>query len=259
VAGWALASRLGGSELSAGESATRALLAYAALGLVLAALYARLRAGATPPAATTALPLAESRGVVLRLSALFTLDSFGGGFAVQTLLVAWFLARWHLPVEQVGFVFGAAQLLSAASQLAAPVIAQRIGLIRTMVFTHVPANLLLVALGFMPSATLAIACLCLRASLSQMDVPVRQAYVMSVVPEHERAAAASVTNVPRSFGGAFGTWLAGPLATAGGFSAAFAIGGGLKLVYDLALLAAFGRKPPPGDRRAARVGGSARR
>jgi sugar phosphate permease len=187
---------------------------------------------------------------VLRLTALFTLDSFGGGFAVQALLVAWLIGRFGSSIETLGVVFGVAQALSAASQFAAAALTRRIGLIPTMVFTHIPANLLLIAVGIMPSAPLAIACLWLRASLSQMDVPARQAYVMSVVPEEERAAAASVTNVPRSFGGAFGAWLAGPLLAAGAFPLALALGGGLKILYDVLLLASFGRKPPPEERSA---------
>jgi MFS family permease len=259
VVGSALAGRAGASTLGASGAATLALLAYAALGLVLAALYARLGAGRTPPRAAPAQPLAESRGTVLRLSALFTLDSLGGGFAVQALLVAWLLSRWQLGVDDVGLVFGVAQALSAGSQLLAAALARRIGLVRTMVFTHVPANLLLAALGFLPSAGLAIACLWLRASLSQMDVPARQAYVMSVVPEAERPAAASVTNVPRSFGGALGVWLAAPLAASGAYAAAFALGGALKLLYDLLLLAAFGHRPPPGERAAAQPSSAAGR
>jgi predicted MFS family arabinose efflux permease len=235
-----------GIGIEAGAHGT--LLAYALLGGVLIALYAPLRAGRTPPPMTAAQPLERSRGTVIRLSALFTLDSFGGGFAVQTLVVAWLLERWSFGVEQVGIVFGVAQALSAGSQLVAPLLARRIGLIRTMVFTHVPANLFLIATGFMPTASLVVACLWLRASLSQMDVPARQAYVMSVVPEEERSAAASVTNVPRSFGGAFGVWLAGPLLAAGSFPLALALGGGCKLLYDALLLIGFGSKPPPGER-----------
>jgi MFS family permease len=244
VVGSALAGSAGASAWGASAVATLALFAYAALGLVLAALYARLEAGRAPPRAARAQPLAESRRTVLRLSALFTLDSLGGGFAVQALLVAWLLSRWQLGVDDVGLVFGIAQGLSAASQLLAAALARRIGLVRTMVFTHLPANLLLAALGFLPTAELAIACLWLRASLSQMDVPARQAYVMSVVPEAERPAAASVTNVPRSFGGALGVALAAPLAASGTYAIAFALGGALKLLYDFLLLAAFGRRPP---------------
>jgi MFS family permease len=248
VLGSLCVGRLGALGLGVAESAHATLLAYAALGGVLALLYGRLGAGRAPLPAATTRPLARSRGTVVRLSALFTLDSFGGGFAVQALLVAWLIGRWGSSVETLGVVFGVAQALSAASQFAAAALTRRIGLIRTMVFTHVPANLLLIAVGTMPSAPLAIACLWLRASLSQMDVPARQAYVMSVVPEEERAAAASVTNVPRSFGGAFGAWLAGPLLAAGAFPLALALGGGLKLLYDVLLLASFGHKPPREER-----------
>ncbi len=248
VLGSQLAGQLGAFGFGIADGARAMLLAYAALGGVLALLYAPLRAGRTPPKDAPAQPLAQSRGVVLRLSALFTLDSFGGGFAVQALLVAWLLGHFDLSLATAGFVFAVAQALSAASQLAAPVLARRIGLIRTMVFTHIPANLFLIALGFMPTAPLAIACLWLRASLSQMDVPVRQAYVMSVVPEAERSAAASVTNVPRSFGGAFGALLAGPLLAAGAFPLALATGGALKILYDVLLLAGFGRRAPPEER-----------
>ncbi len=248
VLGSQLAGQLGAFGLSIADGAHAMLLAYAALGGVLAFLYAPLRAGRTPPSDAPAQPLERSRGTVIRLSALFTLDSFGGGFAVQTLLVAWLLSQFGLSLATAGFVFAVAQALSAASQLAAPVLARRIGLIRTMVFTHVPANVLLIALGFMPTATLAIACLWLRASLSQMDVPARQAYVMSVVPEAERGAAASVTNVPRSFGGALGAWLAGPLLAAGAFPLALAAGGAIKILYDVLLLVGFDEHAAPDER-----------
>jgi MFS family permease len=247
VLGSVCAGRLGALGLGIAESAHATLLAYAALGGVLALLYTQLGAIQAPVQAA-AQPLARSRGTVMRLSALFTLDSFGGGFAVQALLVAWLIGRWNLSVEALGVVFGIAQALGAASQFAAAALARRIGLIRTMVFTHVPANLFLISVGLMPSAPLAIACLWVRASLSQMDVPARQAYVMAVVPEEERAAAASVTNVPRSFGGAFGAWLAGPLLAAGAFPLALALGGGLKILYDVLLLVGFGQKPPPEER-----------
>jgi len=231
-------------------SATRwALLAYAALGALLAALYLALRSGReAPPRNAAARPLERSRGTVLRLSALFTLDSFGGGFAVQTLLAAWLVQRWGASVEQIALTLGVTHALNAASQLLAPLVARRIGLIRTMVFTHVPANLFLIASGFMPTLPLTIACIWLRATLSQMDVPARQAYVMSVVPEEERSAAAGVTNVPRSFGGALSPPLAGALLAAGAFHFALALGGALKLAYDLLLLAGYGSRPAPHER-----------
>ncbi|HEU4428496.1 MAG TPA: MFS transporter, partial [Myxococcota bacterium] len=249
-----LGSFLAGGSEAAGLSATRAaligLFAYAALGAVLWVLYLRMRSGreAPPREAAVARPLARSRGTVLRLSALFTLDSFGGGFAVQTLLAVWLTQRFGASAAEIGLAFGVTQALNAASQLAAPLVARRIGLIRTMVFTHIPANVFLIATGFMPTLPLAIACLWLRASLSQMDVPARQAYVMSVVPEEERSAAASVTNVPRSFGSALSPLFAGALLAGGAFSLALALGGGLKLLYDALLLAGYGKRPAPHER-----------
>lgn len=244
------AGQLGAFGVGLAQGTRAALLAYSALGFVLAALYVGLRAGRTLPESRLSerAPLRQSRGLVARLAALFALDSFGGGFAIQTLLVAWLLDHHHASVEQVSFAMAVSLALSAASQLVAPWIARRIGLIRTMVFTHLPANVFLIATGFMPTAPLAIACLWLRASLSQMDVPARQAYVMSVVPEEERAAAASATNVPRSFGSALAPLLAGPLLAAGAFHWALAIGGGLKIVYDVLLLAAYGKHPAPHER-----------
>ena len=242
--------------LSLAGAAHVALLAYAALGVVLAALYLALRSGREAPARETraARPLERSRGTVLRLSALFTLDSFGGGFAVQTLLAAWLVQRFGASAAQIGLAFGVTAALNAASQLAAPLVARRIGLIRTMVFTHIPANVFLIATGFMPTLPLAIACFWLRACLSQMDVPARQAYVMSVVPEEERSAAASVTNVPRSFGSALSPPLAGALLAGGAFPLALALGGGLKLLYDLLLLAGYGKRPAPHEQPSPQAG-----
>ena len=244
------AGQLGAFGVGLAEGTRAALLGYAALGFVLAALYLGLRSGRARAgtASVQRAPLRQSRGLVARLAALFALDSFGGGFAIQTLLVAWLIERHHASLEQVSFAMAVSMALSAASQLVAPWIALRIGLIRTMVFTHLPANVLLIAAGFMPTATLAIACLWLRASLSQMDVPVRQAYVMSMVPEDERAAAASLTNVPRSLGGALSPLLAGSLLAAGAFHWALALGGGVKILYDVLLLAAYGKKPAPHER-----------
>ncbi len=234
-------------------SARGALFAYAALGLVLPALYAPLRAGRAIATAERAprQPLRRSRGVVLRLAALFSLDSFGGGFAVQTILVTWLIGRFGASLELAGTTMAVASVLSALSQLAAPPLARRIGLIRTMVYTHLPANAFLIACAFAPSAPFAIACLWLRASLSQLDVPARQAYVMSVVPEEERSAAASVTNVPRSLGSAASPWLAGQLLAASAFGWPLLLGGSLKILYDLLLLAGFRRRPAPDEGRSA--------
>jgi MFS family permease len=217
-----------------------AFLFYAATALAAAALYVGLRAGpASVAGSAPRTPLARSRGIVLRLSALFTLDSFGGGFVVQSLLALWLFQRFAFSLADAAGFFFVATLLSGVSQLLSPVLARRIGLVPTMVFTHVPANLFLVFAAFMPSAPLAVAFLLLRMTLSSMDVPARQAFVMSVVPEEERAAAASVTNVPRSLGGGLAPVLAGWLLAASSFGWPLVVGGTLKIVYDLLLLRGY--------------------
>jgi predicted MFS family arabinose efflux permease len=213
---------------------------YALIGVVLAAIYLRLApATAGSHAEGAGGPLARSRRIVIRLAVLFGLDSFGGGFAVQTLLVLWLYKRFSLSMELMASVFFAAGLASALSQLASPRLARRIGLVRTMVYTHLPANAFLIAAGIAPTAPLAITCLLLRASLSQMDVPARQAYVMAVVPPEERAAAASVTNVPRSLMTAIPPLFTGLMLERSTFGWPLVCGGLLKIAYDLLLLAGF--------------------
>jgi MFS family permease len=214
---------------------------YAAVGLGLAFWYRPLlRAG---PAAAAAPgppgPRPPVRPVIWKLSALFTLDSFGGGFVVQALLAFWLMERFGLSLDAAGAFFFATGVLSALSQLASAPLARRIGLVRTMVYTHVPANLALMAAAFAPNGAAALACLGVRAALSQMDVPARQALVMGLVPAAERPAAASLTNVPRSLGTALGPVAAGALLTVGAGSAILFVAGGLKLAYDLLLLAMF--------------------
>jgi hypothetical protein len=181
---------------------------------------------------------------VLKLTALFSLDSFGGGFVVDSLLALWLFQRFGLSLEAAGAVFFAARLLSAFSQLVSSWLAARIGLIPTMVYTHLPANALLVAAALMPSAPLAVACLLGRMALSQMDVPARQSYVMAVVPLEERAAAASVTNVPRSLASALTPLAAGALLARSSFGWPLVLGGSIKIAYDLLLLAQFRSVPP---------------
>ena len=215
-----------------------AFYVYAAAGFAAAFLYAGLRPAASSGEPRQA-PLARSRGIVLRLAALFTLDSFGGGFVVQSLLALWLFERFGFSLADAAGFFFVASLLAGASQLLSPVLARRFGLIETMVFTHLPANALLVLAAFMPSATAAVACLLARMALSQMDVPARQAFVMAVVPPEERAAAASVTNVPRSLGGGVAPLLAGWLLSASTFGWPLVLGGTLKIAYDLLLLHRF--------------------
>jgi MFS family permease len=224
------------------EHALRAGFAlYGAAALVLFALYRTVPAPGTRPSPeqTARRPLARSRRVVLELTALFGLDSFGGGFVVQSLLALWLFRRFGLSLEAAGAVFFAAGVLAAFSQLASAWLAARIGRVRTMVYTHVPANLFLMLTALMPTVELAIACLLLRMALSQMDVPARQSLVMALVPAEERAAAASVTNVPRALAGALAPLLAGALLDASDFGWPLIVAGALKIAYDLLLYARF--------------------
>ena len=228
------------------ESALRGVfVGYAGLAVALVALYLGLGSAAARPAGATAhAPLARSRAVVLRLTALFSLDSFGGGFAVQSLLALWLHQRFALSLAEAGTFFFAASTASAFSQFLSPRLAARIGLVPTMVYTHLPANAFLVAAAFMPSAPLALGCLLVRGALSQMDVPARQSYVMAVVPPEERAAAASVTNVPRSLASALAPLLAGAMLERSSFGWPLVAAGLLKIVYDLLLLWQFRRVKP---------------
>ena len=209
---------------------------YAAIGLVVFMIYrAALPAdGATSEVAAPA-PLAASRGIVVRLAVLFSVDAFAGGLVVNSLMALWLLERFGLSLAQAGAFFFWAGLLSAASQLAAPMVARRVGLLNTMVFTHIPANVCLVLAAFAPSLPLALALLFVRSALSQMDVPTRTAYVMAVVTPAERPAAASFTAVPRSLAGALSPTLGGVLFAAGWIAAPLVACGVLKICYDLAL------------------------
>ena len=209
---------------------------YAAIGVVLALLYRGAVLPAMPRRASDVAPLARSRPIVLRLTALFSLDAFGGGFVVQSLLVLWLARRFDFSPGVIGVVLFATGLLGALSQLASARLAARIGLVRTMVYTHLPANLLLIVAGIVPHAGAAIGCLLARALLSQMDVPARQAYVMSVVPPEERAAAATFTAVPRSLAAALPPLATGVMLDWSTIGWPLVCGGILKAVYDLLLL-----------------------
>jgi MFS family permease len=220
--------------------------AYAAGGVVILVLYRRLRP--RPPvdlAAGARHGLHKSRAIVLRLAGLFSVDSFGGGFTGQAILVLWLSLRYDMSTATAGSVFFWSGLLTASSALLAPRLAGRIGLIRTMVYTHLPANALVISAALMPTAELAVACLLARALLSQMDVPARTSYVMAVVEPEERAAAASVTNVPRSLASALPPLLAGWMLAQTSFGWPLIIGGTLKAAYDLALLRLFRDVRPP--------------
>lgn len=215
---------------------------YAAVGGGVAVLYSRI--AEQPVTHAPRQPLVSSRSAVLKLAALFSLDSFGGGFVVQSLLALWLFRRFQLSLTAAGAFFFVSSLASSLSQFLSPHLAARIGLIRTMVYTHVPANLLLIAAAFMPTLELTLLCLLLRASVSSMDVPARQAYVMSVVPPEERAAAASVTNVPRSLAAAIAPTFAGLLLERTNFGWPLLFAGTIKVTYDFLLLALFHKAEP---------------
>ena len=208
---------------------------YALIGAAIWALYRRLPAAPPHAPQVRPAPLGPSRGIVLKLTALFAVDAFAGGLVLNSLLSLWLMQRHGLSLASAGLFFFATGLLAAASQLAAPWLARRIGLVNTMVFTHLPANLCLVAAALAPTLPVALALLGVRALLSQMDVPTRTAYVMSVVTPPERSAAASFTAVPRSLASAASPALAGALFGAGWLAAPLVLCGALKIGYDLTL------------------------
>ncbi|NWG52291.1 MAG: MFS transporter [Hydrogenophilaceae bacterium] len=237
-------ARLGLSRLGALQLM---FLFYAVLGVAGGALYARIPRQ-THRAGTRAAPLSRSRTIVLKLAALFSVDAFAGGFAVPTLMALWLYQKFDLSLTSAGAFFMVAGLLGALSQPVAGWLGARIGLINTMVWTHIPASLALIAAALAPSLELALGLLLARALLSQMDVPARASYVMAVVAPEERSAAASVTAVPRSLAAAASPALAGALFASGYAALPFMLCGALKIAYDLTLLALFHNLRPPEER-----------
>jgi MFS family permease len=218
---------------------------YALLGVLGGLAYYRVK---PIKHAKTSAPLGPSRGIVYKLAALFSIDAFAGGFVVQSLLALWLFQRFELSLAAAGLFFFWSGVLSAFSFPVAAWIGERVGLVNTMVFTHIPSSLCLIAAAFAPSLEWALGLLLVRAALSQMDVPTRSSYVMAVVTEAERPAAASVTAVPRSLASAASPALAGALFAAGLQAWPLLLCGGLKILYDLMLLAAFRRLKPPEER-----------
>lgn len=225
--------------------------AYAAGGLVLTLLFLTLSPAVevqekAPVGTRLVLGLHRSRAVVLRLSALFALDAFAGGLILQSMIAYWFHIKFGVDTGLLGSLFFGANVLAGISALLAVPLAKRFGLINTMVFTHVPSNLLLILVPLMPNLPLAIGLLLARFSISQMDVPTRQSYTMAVVSVDERSAAAGVTGIARSVGASLAPVLTGVfLANPALFSLPFFLCGGLKLVYDLALYRSFKAVKPP--------------
>ncbi len=252
------AGLLGQALIGAGWQAVDAyravVVGYALIGVVMAVLAWRLGSGIEVPTPSAAaddgiarrLGLGRSRSVVLRLSALFSLDAFAGGFIPQSLMAFWFTVQFGVSPGTLGLIFFAANLLAAVSSLSAARIAARIGLIETMVFTHLPSNVLLILVPLMPTLPLAVAVLLLRFSLSQMDVPTRQSYVMAVVDPDERSAAAGVTGIARTVGAAVSPSFSSVLmASAGTVALPFFLAGSLKIVYDLLIYRDFKSVRPP--------------
>lgn len=217
---------------------------YAVLGAVGAALYWALPHAPTHETRHRAA-LGPSRRIVYRLAALFSLDAFAGGFAVQSLVALWLFERFEMSLGAASLFFFWSSILGALSYLAAARLAKRIGLINTMVFTHIPSSLCLIAAALSPNLTIVLALLLVRSALSQMDVPTRTSYVMAVVTPAEQPAAASVTAVPRSLASSLSPALAGAMLSTAFTGLPLVICGSLKIVYDLFLLFAFRHVRPP--------------
>jgi MFS family permease len=237
AAAWASPSRLAVMQLM--------FVGYALLGVIALFLYRPLSPAIEVKERTSHKPLGPSKRIVYRLAALFGMDSFGTGFLVQSLLALWLYQRFHISVTTTATILFWSGVCSAVSYLIAVPIAERIGLINTMVFTHLPSNVLLVLVPFAPDLATAIGLLLARSALSQMDVPTRSSYVMAVVAPEERAAAASVTAVPKTFAWAAGSLVSGYLLTLSTFGWPLLIGGAIKAVYDILLLVNFRKVRPP--------------
>jgi len=247
LSGGTLSHLLQKTAIAPVESYRVVVLLYAVLGVVLALLFTRLSpvAEVSAPGAAS-FGIGRSRGVVLRLSGLFALDSFAGGFVVQSFAAYWFYLRFGVNPATLGAIFFWANVLAGVSALLASRLAARFGLVRTMVFTHLPSNILLMLVPLMPNLPLATLVLLARFSISQMDVPTRQSYLMAVVGPEERSAAGGVTGVARTIGAALAPVFAGFLyARPSLMSVPFFIAGALKVVYDLLLYRGFAAAYPP--------------
>lgn len=235
------------------------VVVYALAGLLLGFLFTRLSgaveiaqpsaSAGTPGKVEKLLGLHQSKGVVFRLSALFSLDAFAGGFVLQSIVAYWFHVRFGVRPALIGAIFFGANVLAATSALMAAKMASRIGLVKTMVFTHIPSNILLIMVPLMPNLPLAIAVLLLRFSISQMDVPTRQSYTIALVSPDERSAAAGITGIARTTGASLSPVVAGQLlAQAPLLNVPFFLSGGLKIIYDLMLYRGFHKLKPPEEK-----------
>ncbi|MEW5872859.1 MAG: MFS transporter [Chloroflexota bacterium] len=249
--GW-LSQALQGVGVPAFDSYRAVLMGYALGGVALVILFLRLSAAIEVPenllqnAIKRRFGLHRSRKVVFQLSSLFAVDAFAGGLIVQSMVAYWFHLRFGVEAGVIGSIFFGANILAGISALLAGRLAKKIGLINTMVFTHIPSNILLMLVPLMPSLSLAIFVLLLRFSISQMDVPTRQSYTMAVVDHDERSAAMGVTSIARSVGAAISPTLTGVfLSVPALLSAPFFLSGGMKIIYDLLLYREFRKLKPP--------------
>jgi MFS family permease len=252
LAGGMIARTLQVNGLTAVGSYRALILGYAACGVFMALLFLKLSSAAEasratmPPFVRTSFGLHRSRSVVMKLSALFGLDAFAGGFIVQSMVAYWFFLKFAVSVDVLGGIFFGANFIAGLSALAAARVAKKIGLVNTMVFTHIPSNILLCLVPLMPTLPWAIAMLLLRFTISQMDVPTRQSFTMAVVTEDERSAASGVTTIARSVGASISPALTGVfLGSPGLLSLPFFLAGGIKIVYDLLLFGSFRKLKPP--------------
>jgi MFS family permease len=232
-------------------------IGYAGINLLSALLYLLLSAqvehpGVNLPGKTTVPVSQETRSTVKKLSALFAIDSFGGGFLIDALVAYWFFRRFGIAENNLAVLFFVVHILNALSHLGAAALAKRIGLIRTMIFTHLPSSIFLIAVPLAPNSTWAVILFLLRESLVEMDVPTRQSYVAGVVPAAERTYASGVTNLTRNLAWAASSSLAGVFMQTIAFSAPLLLGGGLKITYDILLWRAFRHVAPPEEKAANR-------
>lgn len=255
LSGGGLAQLLQGSGFSPINSYRAVLLGYTAIGVILSILFLQVSQAVEAPKIEEAIPnqrlfgLHRSRGVVFRLSSLFAIDAFAGGLVVQSMVAYWFNIKFGVQPAILGSIFFGANVLAGISALSAAWIAKRIGLINTMVFTHIPSNILLILVPFMPTLPLAITVLLLRFSISQMDVPTRQSYTMAVVNPDERSAAMGVTSIARSVGASLSPAITGQLMSVSSLiGAPFVIAGGMKVIYDLLVWRGFRAVKPPEER-----------
>jgi MFS family permease len=253
--GGALAQLLQNAGYTPLYSYRAVVFGYTVIGFLLAFLFLFLSKSIEAPALDETITLQRrfglhrSRGVVFRLSSLFALDAFAGGLVVQSMVAYWFNVKFGVQPAVLGTIFFAANILAGISALSAAWIAKRIGLINTMVYTHIPSNILLILVPFMPTLPLAIAALLLRFSISQMDVPTRQSYTMAVVSPDERSAAMGVTSISRSVGASLSPAITGQLlAIPALIGAPFVIAGWLKIIYDVLIWRGFRAVKPPEER-----------